>query len=143
MVPFVSSRVDDGVNTTKILPKNERLRPKSLLHTRSGSMTNGVKLRGQISWLHLADKSNNSHSRCARDRQPASPASAVHVKKTVRSPRWQTLENLGTSKLKTNSKNVGLKIDNEICFEKSKVAEKCNHFFSTVASSLHKYYMEG
>ena len=53
--------------------------------------------------------------------------------------RWQTLKNIGTSsKLKTNSKNVGLKIDNEICFDKSKVDEKCNNFFSTVASSLLK-----
>ena len=52
---------------------------------------------------------------------------------------WQTLKNLGTSsKSKTNSKNVGLKIDNEICFDKSKVADKCNNFFSTVASSLLK-----
>ena len=32
----------------------------------------------------------------------------------------------------------GLKIDNEICFEKSKVAENFNNFFSTVASSLLK-----
>ena len=53
--------------------------------------------------------------------------------------RWQTLKNLGiSSKLKTNSKNVGLKIDNEICFDKSKVAEKVNNFFSTVASFLLK-----
>ena len=38
---------------------------------------------------------------------------------------WQTLKNIGaSSKLNTISKYVGLKIENEICFDKSKVAEK-------------------
>ena len=49
------------------------------------------------------------------------------VEESKNQPRklWQTLKNLGTSsKSKTNSKNVGLKVDNEICFDKSKVAEK-------------------
>ena len=61
------------------------------------------------------------------------------VEESENQPRklWQTLTNLGTSsKLKTNSKNVGLKIGNEICFDKFKVAEKFNNFYSTVASSL-------
>ena len=60
------------------------------------------------------------------------------VEESKNQPRkfWQTLKNLG--KLKTNSKNVGLKIDNEICFDKSKVAEKINNFFSTVSSSMLK-----
>ena len=63
------------------------------------------------------------------------------VEESKNQPRklWQSLKNLRTSsQLKTNSKNVGLKIDNEICFDKSKVAETINNFFSTVASSLLK-----
>ena len=49
------------------------------------------------------------------------------VEESENQPRklWQTPKNIGTSsKLKTNSKNVGLKIGNEICFDKFKVAEK-------------------
>ena len=50
---------------------------------------------------------------------------------------WQTLKSLGTSsRSKCNSKNIGLKIDNEMCFDKVKVAEQFNNFFTTVASSL-------
>jgi hypothetical protein len=41
------------------------------------------------------------------------------------------------SKKQTSSaSNIGLTIDNEICFEKTKVAEKFNDFFTSVASAL-------
>ena len=50
---------------------------------------------------------------------------------------WQTLKSLGTSsRSKCDTKNIGLKIDNEMCFDKLKVAEQFNMFFTTVASSL-------
>ena len=50
---------------------------------------------------------------------------------------WQTVKSLGTSsRSKCNTKNIGLKIDNEMCFDKVKVAEQFNNFFTTVASSL-------
>ena len=49
----------------------------------------------------------------------------------------QTLKSLDTSsRSKCNTKNIGLKIDNEMCFDKVKVAEHFNNFFTTVASSL-------
>ena len=53
----------------------------------------------------------------------------VEESKTQPRKLWQTIKNLGTSsKLKSSSRNLGLglKIDNEICFDKSKVTEKCN-----------------
>ena len=68
------------------------------------------------------------------------------VEESTNQPRklWQTLKNLGTSsKLKTNSKNVGLKIDNEIWFDKSKVADTFNNIFLTVAPSLLKKFPTG
>ena len=50
---------------------------------------------------------------------------------------WQTLKSLGTSsRSKCDTNNIGLKIDNEMCFDKLKVAEQFNMFFTTVASSL-------
>ena len=65
----------------------------------------------------------------------------VEESKTQPRKLWQTIKNLGTSsKLKSSSRNLGLglKIDNEICFDKSKVTEKCNDLYSTVASSVFK-----
>ena len=50
---------------------------------------------------------------------------------------WQTLKSLGTSsKSKSKSQNIGLKIDSNITFDKSKVSETFNSYFSTIASSL-------
>ena len=57
---------------------------------------------------------------------------SVEESKTQPRTLCQTLKNLGTSsKLKSSSKNVGLglKIDNEICFDKSKVDEKLIIYF--------------
>ena len=49
----------------------------------------------------------------------------------------KTLKTMGLpSKKSESSKSVGLKINDEICFDPLKVAEKFNTFFSTVASSL-------
>ena len=50
---------------------------------------------------------------------------------------WQTLKQLGSSKnTKTKSSNIGLNIEGVLSFDKSAVAEKFNHFFTTVASTL-------
>ena len=50
---------------------------------------------------------------------------------------WQTLKSLGTSSKSTSrSNNIGLNINNEICFDKLKVAENFNKFFTTIASKL-------
>ena len=53
---------------------------------------------------------------------------------------WQILKSLGTSsKTKNGAKSIGLlinMINDSICFDKAKVAEKFNTFFSTVASTL-------
>lgn len=50
---------------------------------------------------------------------------------------WQILKGLGTtSQSKTKPGNIGLNIDNEICFDKQKVSDKFNIFFTTVSSSL-------
>ena len=63
----------------------------------------------------------------------------AHVEENKNKPTklWQTLKSLGTSsRSKCDTKNIGLKIDNEMCFDKLKVAEQFNMFFTTVASSL-------
>jgi len=50
---------------------------------------------------------------------------------------WQALKSLGTSSnCKTKSNSIGLKIDGNLCFDKSTVAEHFNHFFTTIASTL-------
>ena len=51
---------------------------------------------------------------------------------------WQSLRDLGmpSKKNKTSSSTSGLKIDNELCFDKATCAEKFNEFYTTVASKL-------
>ena len=50
---------------------------------------------------------------------------------------WKCLKDLGLpSKSSQTSSNIGLKIDDEICFDKLKIAEKFNTFYTTVASKL-------
>jgi hypothetical protein len=50
---------------------------------------------------------------------------------------WSYLKSLGMpSKKNKSSSTVGLNIDGELCFIKSKVAEKFNNFYVTVASNL-------
>ena len=49
----------------------------------------------------------------------------------------QTLKSLGTSsKSKSRSNNIGIYINDELCFDKLKVAENFNQFFTTIASKL-------
>ena len=51
--------------------------------------------------------------------------------------RWKTLKTMGLPSKKTeSSKPIGLKINDEVCFDPLKVAEKFNSFFLTTASSL-------
>ena len=51
---------------------------------------------------------------------------------------WQSLRDLGmpSKKLKTSTSTYGIKIDNEICFDKATCAQKLNEFYTTVASNL-------
>ena len=50
---------------------------------------------------------------------------------------WKCLKDLGLpSKGTKASSNICLKIDNELCFDKLKIAEKFNYFYTTVASKL-------
>ena len=50
---------------------------------------------------------------------------------------WQTLKKLGLpSKKSQPASNIGLKIGDNLCFEKLNVAEKFNSFYTTVASKL-------
>ena len=51
---------------------------------------------------------------------------------------WRSLKELSmpSKKGKTSTINIGLKISAEVCFEKGAVAEKCNSFYTTVASKL-------
>ena len=50
---------------------------------------------------------------------------------------WQILKSLGTSsKTKNNSSNIGLLINDSICFDKIKVADTCNKYFTNIASNL-------
>jgi len=50
---------------------------------------------------------------------------------------WQALKSLGaSSKTKSQSKNIGLHIDDTLCFDNSKVANYFNSFFTTIASNL-------
>ena len=61
------------------------------------------------------------------------------VKDNKNKPRnlWQILKSLGTSsKIKNNSSNIGLLINNDICFDKIKVADTFNNFFTNIASNL-------
>ena len=50
----------------------------------------------------------------------------------------QSLRDLGmpSKKVKTSSSTLGLKIDNEVCFDKATCAEKINEFYTTVASKF-------
>ena len=41
-----------------------------------------------------------------------------------------------SSRCKTKPNNIGLNIDNEVCFDKLKVAEHFNDYFTSIASSL-------
>ena len=50
---------------------------------------------------------------------------------------WRVLQDLGCSKkCKTKETNIGLNIDNSICFDKVKVATHFNNFFSDIAGNL-------
>jgi len=50
---------------------------------------------------------------------------------------WKCLKNLGFPSEKGQTEcNIGLKIDDELCFDKCKVAEEFNSFYTTVASKL-------
>ena len=51
---------------------------------------------------------------------------------------WQSLRDLGmpSKKVKTSTSTLGLKIDNEVCFDKATCAQKFNEFYTTVASKL-------
>ena len=51
---------------------------------------------------------------------------------------WQVMKNLGMpSKTKSNSNNVGLKIENgDVCFEAKYVAKSFNNFFCSIAEKL-------
>ena len=52
---------------------------------------------------------------------------------------WKTLKDLGTSrKSKSSASNIGLEVDDQIIFDKSKVADKFNKFVTTVPSNLVK-----
>jgi len=52
---------------------------------------------------------------------------------------WKSLKNLGLPSKKAKSSsdsNIGLKINGEICFDKAKVCDMFNCFYTTVASTL-------
>lgn len=50
---------------------------------------------------------------------------------------WKTLKSLGLpNKDSQGSSNIGLNIDGEVCFDKLKVAEKFNSFYTSVAEKL-------
>ena len=50
---------------------------------------------------------------------------------------WKTLKSLGLpNKASQGSSNIGLNIDGEVCFDKLKVAEKFNSFYTSVAEKL-------
>lgn len=50
---------------------------------------------------------------------------------------WDNLNCLGLPSMKGQSScNIGLNIDDEVCFDKVKVAEKFNSFYTTVAAKL-------
>ena len=57
---------------------------------------------------------------------------------------WKTLKDLGTSrKSKSSASNIGLEVDDQIFFDKSKVTDKYNNFLTTVASNLVKSLLVG
>ena len=59
--------------------------------------------------------------------------------KNVPKKLWKTLKDLGTSrKSKSSASSIGLKVDDQIIFDKPKVADKFNTCFTTVASNLVK-----
>ena len=56
--------------------------------------------------------------------------------KNVPKKLWKTLKDLGTSrKSKSSASNIGLEVDDQIIFDKPKVDDKFNNFFTTVAES--------
>ena len=65
--------------------------------------------------------------------KPQKPTIMKHKSKKIKTNQlnfWQTLKSLGTSsRSKCGTKNIGLKIDNEMFFDKLKVAEQFNMFF--------------
>ena len=64
-------------------------------------------------------------------------ANAVSENQNQPAKLWKTLKNMGCStKSHKKSSNIGLVIDNNICFDKFKVANHFNNFFTTIAQSL-------
>jgi hypothetical protein len=64
-------------------------------------------------------------------------SSKVEENKNKPKKLWESLKALGPSnKSKAKTSNIGLNIDGNICFDKPKVAEKFNMFFTSVASAL-------
>ena len=49
---------------------------------------------------------------------------------------WQDLKNLGLKSKGGGCSNIGLKIGDDVCFEKPRVAETFNNFFTNIASTL-------
>lgn len=54
---------------------------------------------------------------------------------------WKVLNDMGaTEHLKLKSDNLGLVIEDKMCYDKCQVACHCNKFFMTVAASLALYF---
>ena len=59
------------------------------------------------------------------------------TRKNVPKKLWKTLKDLGTSrKSKSSASNIGLEVHDQIIFDKTKVDDKFNNCFTTVASNL-------
>ena len=57
--------------------------------------------------------------------------------KTFNKKLWQILKEIGaSSKSKTTPKSISLNIENELCFDKQKVAGYFNDYFTSIASLL-------
>ena len=55
---------------------------------------------------------------------------------------WKCLKDIGLpSKGTKTSSNIGHKIDDDMCFDKLKIAEKFNSFYTTVASKLVEFFL--
>lgn len=93
----------------------------------------------QADWYDRYKCLRNSVQNKKADAKSEYLANKVEENKNNPKKLWQTLKSLGTSSKDTRTRpNFGIKINNEICSDKSKVADTFNQFFTTVASSLLK-----
>ena len=107
-----------------------------------------IKDRDKAFQLYIKDKSDENYSYFKELRNKTQTlvynAKRGYFKEKVENENHdskslrRSLKELGmpSKKDKASASSIGLKIDGEVCFDRYIVAEKFNHFYTTVASKL-------